>query len=423
MARSVKLPNFPTHFKRCHASAENLLTRIRKFEPQSLFLSVLNLAVSTNGEGYNFALERAWAALDKGMYQTPAKSSLSEARDKVSYEFFEEIFKVDVARLKKSRKTYRGYFINAVDGSDLDLPASDDVLAAGYRGSLWSKKYETHYPKMHVVHAYDVLSGMVTVFKESSFHSETALAATISAGFDRKSLTIYDRIYCGHPTFKAHIESGSLFLVRAKTAAERLPHCVRDFLASDKVDQAVIWKPTKLRKSEALDVRLIKIRHPKTREISVFVTNAPRKLFSRLELGELYLKRWEIEVSFKDLVSTLKMDQLHSKTINGIKQEIYSLLWISNAVKMQMHSGIEDNSVLDRNYIKSNFKLCVRMVVENIDLLFKRKSGKFFDIIDYWSRKTREKRRRRARSYPRVVRSYGTGFSVDCKVLRSARDA
>ncbi len=78
---------------------------------------------STNKEGYSFALQGAWNAQGKNMYQTPVKSSLSEARDKVSYEFFGEIFNQDIARFKKMRKTYRGYYVNAVDGSDLDLPA------------------------------------------------------------------------------------------------------------------------------------------------------------------------------------------------------------------------------------------------------------------------------------------------------------
>lgn len=356
------------------------------------------------------------------MYQTPVKSSLSEARDKVSYEFFGDIFNQDLARFKKMRKTYRGYYINAVDGSDLDLPASVDVIKAGYRGSPWSKKYETHYPKMHVVHAYDVLNGIVSSFKCSTKYSEKALAMQMVSSFEKKSLTIYDRLFCGHPTFKAHIKAGNLFLVRAVTGGERLPYCVRDFLASNSVDQAANWKPNRLPKSETLAVRLIKVRNPKTGEISVLITNAPKALFTRLELAKLYLKRWEIESSFKDLVSTLKMDQWHSTKINGILQEIYCLLWIANATKMQMHNMHQEDP-LAIDYCRSNFKMCVSLVVENIGLLIKQKLLEFYDLLDYWIRKTREKRRHRSRNYPRVVRSYGTGFSVDCKVLRKSRCA
>ena len=386
-----------------------------------MFLSVLNLVTSTNREGYNFALHDTWSSLGKNRYQTPVKSSLSEAREKVSHTFFSDIFNEDLSRFKQQRKTYRGYCVNAVDGSDLDLPASGDVLDSSYRGSFWSKEYETHYPKMYVVHAYDVLNGVVSIFKHSTKGSERAMTSELAFNFGKKSLTIYDRLYCGYPTFKPHIEAGNLFLVRAPTTGKRLPMCIRDFLASDRVDQVVSWKPQKYREDEALEIRLIKMRHPKTKEIRVFATNAPQKLFSRLELGQLYLKRWEIESSFKDLVTTLKMDQWHSTKINGILQEIFCLLWIANAVKMQMRNIDADEDVLAVDYIKSNFKMCVRLAVENIHLLIRRRPADFFELLNYWIRKTREKRKHRSRSYPRVVRIYGTGFNVANKVLRTSR--
>ena len=403
--------------------ADNFLTRNRKLNPETMFLSVLALVTSTNREGYSFALQKAWDCLDKNVYQTPAKSSFSEAREKLSFEFFKDAFEDDLTRFRKGRKTYRGYDINAVDGSDLDLPASDDVLKGGYHGSMWSKEFETYYPKMHVVHAYDVVNGTVSIFKHSTKNSERALTREIAFDFSKKSLTIYDRLYCGHPTFKSHIEAGNLFLVRALTRGPHLPVCVREFLASSKVDQVATWIPNKLRRSEALEVRLIKITHPKTKEISVFVTNAPQRVFSRLELGKFYLKRWEIESSFKDLVATMKMDQWHSTKINGILQEIYCLLWITNAVKMQMQSVNAADDILAIDYIKSNFKLCMQFVMNNLKLLLRANQKRFFDLLEYWIIKTREKRRHRSRSYPRVVRSYGTGFNVDNKVPRASRCA
>jgi hypothetical protein len=397
------------------------LTRSRKFDPQTLFLAVLNLVTSTNKEGYSIALQGTWSSLDRNLYQTPVKSSLSEIRDKVSYTFFSDIFDADLSRFRKARKTYRGYFINAVDGSDLDLPASDKVLSAGYRGAPWSKEYETHYPKMQVVHAYDVLNGTVSVFKQSFKMSETALTKELAQGFGKKSLTIYDRLYCGYPTFKSHMDAGNLFLIRATTSGSRLTLCIQDFLASTAVDKIVRWKPQKLREDEALNIRLIKIRHPKTKRLEVFATNAPKDMFSRLELGQLYLKRWEVESSLKDLVSTLKMDQWHSTKINGILQEIFCLLWIANAVKMKIFNSVEGD-VLGITYCKSNFKMCIRLVAQNIKLLIKGRQQTFYEIIDYWIRKTRETRKHRSRKYPRVVRIYGTGFNVANKVLRSSRD-
>lgn len=402
--------------------AENYLVRNNKIDPQSMFLTMVNLVTSTNRDGSTSALRKAWSSLNKNMYQTPVKSSFSESRSKLSFTFFKDIFEEDLTRSQKNKKTFRGYRIFAVDGSDLDLPASTDVLKSGFRGSPWSEKFETHYPKMHVLHAYDVINGTVELFKHSTFNSEKALAADIPQVFAKKSISIYDRLYCGLPVFKAHADAGNLFLVRATTEGKRIALCIQEFLASNKVDQEVIWKPKKLAKSKGIPVRLIKTYHPKTKKISVFVTNAPATKFSRLDLGRIYLKRWEIESSFKDLVSTLKLDQWHSTKINGILQEIYCLLWTANAVKLHLHATTICDDIFSEVYSKSNFKKCIQILVENLKLLIFGRRTRFFEIFNYWISRTRERRRHRSRSYPRVVRIYGTGFSAANKVLRSSRD-
>ena len=117
----------------------------------------------------------------------------------------------------------------------------------------------------------------------------------------------------------------------------------------------------------------------------------------------------------------MKMDQWHSTKPNGILQEIYCLLWIANAVKMYLAQQTEGDNVLEIEYKKSNFKMCMHLVVVNLRLLAKKRRTELSDLLDYWIRKTRERRKHRSRSYPRVVRIYGTGFNVDNKVLRATR--
>jgi len=395
---------FSDSFKKVHA-------------PKSVFERYL--ATSTNKEGYSLALQRTWDVQGLNMYQTPVKSSLSEARDKVSYEFFEDIYDQGLKKLQSSRRTFKGFFVYSVDGSDLDLPASKAVISSGYRGVGCSKVSETHYPKMQIVHAYDVLNGLVCGFKFSSKMSERPLADSLAGSFERKSIAIYDRYHCGYRLFDQHIRAGNYFLVRSKTTGS-MSHCVRAFLESNRVDQEVIWKPNKRwhkLKAPDLPLRLIKVRHPKTDEISIFVTNLPKERFSRLDLERLYLKRWEIESSFKDLVDTFKMDQWHSQNVNGILQEIFCLLWAANAIKMKIYSH-SNEEILQEAYRRANFKMCLKLLIRHLELLLKCKERRFADILDLWIRRTAESRRRRSRSYPRVVKRYGTGFNTNSQVPR-----
>lgn len=374
---------------------------------------------SANKEGYDFALEKAWADQSINYYATPVKSSLSEFRSKLSFEFFKEVYERDLERFSDARLTFKGHYIYAVDGSDLDLPASEDVLARGYRGSPWSKEYETHYPKMYVSHAYDVLNSIICDFRQSKNYSEKALALAMLEGFEQNSLTIYDRLYCSYPFFKKHIELGKYFLARAKCDGDRVPYAVRDFLATRKWDADGEWKPKSIKKEDALKVRYIKVKHPKTKATSVYVTNAPRELFSRQDLENIYQKRWEIEASFKDVVDTLKMDQWHSKKVNGILQEIYCLLWLVNAVKMQMGAFSDpEEEIFAKTYQKGNFKLCVTLVIKNLRLLVAGQVRKMMDLLEHWVRRTRANRQHHSRNYPRAVRRYGTGFAAINKTPR-----
>lgn len=417
MARSIRLPKLPGRFNSKHALSRNFLTRSRKFKPQNLFFSLVHLVSSTNKDGYHCALQKSWQQLKLSTYATPVKSSLSEFRNKVSYEFFAEIFQSDLKRLKSDRKTFRDHHIYAVDGSDLDLPASESIVEEGYRGSLWSKEFETHYPKMYVVHAYDVLNQLVVGFNQSTRNAERALSESLIENFERKSITIYDRLYAAQPVFERHLKAGNYFLSRTTSTGGRVATCIQKFLASGLCDSNGVWK-AKHQSGPGIQVRLIKVRHPRTGTQDVFVTNVPKELFSRLELQELYGKRWSIEGSYRDIISTLKLDQWHSRNINGILQEIFTLLWLVNAVKSQLHCWKDpEEKIFASEYRQSNFKLAVRLVVDNFHMLHRRRNN-LIELLEAWFYRTRERRTHYSRSYLRAVRSYGTGFGVISKVPR-----
>ncbi len=56
------------------------------------------------------------------------------------------------------------------------------------------------------------------------------------------------------------------------------------------------------------------------------VTNLSEIEFSGEEMGELYRKRWQIELLWKFLKMHLKLDKLMTKNVNGITIQIYSCL-------------------------------------------------------------------------------------------------
>lgn len=369
-------------------------------------------ATATNKDGAYHALYNAFKACGFKEKYTPAKSSLTEYRAKVSYTFFEDIYRRDLERLNPDRRMFKGHYIYAVDGDQTDLPLSDDILDHGYRGyPVRGFNQETHFPKMYTVLAYDVMNGIVKDFRFSNQQHEVQLARQMPASLEENSITIYDRLHFNYETVLAHTDANNYFIARCKTGPN-VKREVQAFWKSNKRSDYFLWsKLNKALTTPLLPVRLVKVKHPKTRKALVFMTNLDPKDFSNNEIAKLYLKRWEIEGCFRDLTSTMKMDEWRARTVNGILQEAYALLWLANAVKFQcLRVNENPDAFLSTNYSRSNFKLALSLVMENIKLLVCGQWRKLASILNYWIIRTQEKRQKLSRSYPRVHRKRGKPY-------------
>ena len=54
------------------------------------------------------------------------------------------------------------------------------------------------------------------------------------------------------------------------------------------------------------------------------------------DLAELYRLRWDIETDFDHLKTTMRMDVLRSKTVDGIKKELLAYFIVYNLVRLVM---------------------------------------------------------------------------------------
>jgi hypothetical protein len=300
--------------------------RTRTFNPQNLFLTLSELVCSTNNNGYSTAIIKA---LSKEMHleDLPSKSALSQYRQKISSEFFKDFFWDINERSQHLRKTWNDLYVYAVDGIQLTLPRSDDIVQAGYSGRKVSKYRESYMPKMFSTVAYDVLSGTVKDIRANPTLNETADAISMMEYFEDNSLTIYDRLYCCRELILKHHDHHSYFLFRLKINLLK--------------EMKKIIKSKSKRMTVTIDnvtVHVIKIKNPKTNEWFYFASNLPLRLVNEKQILKLYGLRWEVENAFRDFTTTIKLEQWHSKFINGIKQELYVALVLYNFVKLKILS-------------------------------------------------------------------------------------
>jgi hypothetical protein len=74
----------------------------------------------------------------------------------------------------------------------------------------------------------------------------------------------------------------------------------------------------------------------RTRVITLVTTLLDPILYPATELAELYLSRWQIEINFRHLKTTMGMEVLHCKTVEGVLKELYMFALAYNLVRLVM---------------------------------------------------------------------------------------
>ena len=393
----LKLLALPSIFQEQHF-INATLHRSRKFNPQNLFLTLSELVCSTNNNGYTTAIINALSK-DMLLEDLPSKSALSQYRQQISYEFFKDFFWDINERSQRHRKTWNGLYVYAVDGIQLTLPRSKDIIDAGFSGRKVSKYRESYMPKMFATMAYDVLSGTVKDIRENPTLNEIADGISMVEHFEDNSLTLYDRLYCCRELILKHNDHHSYFLFRLR----------KNMLK----EMRKIMKSKRKRLTVEIDnvtVHVIKIKNTKTGEWDYFASNLPLRLVNESQIRRLYRLRWEVENAFRDFTQTIKLEQWHSKFINGIRQELYVALVLYNFVKLKILSKFDTaKECMKDRYRKPNFKLLFGWVASRLYEIMKGVRGvlKGFEELLYRSLETRT---HNSRAYEREIKSPQSPF-------------
>ena len=388
---------FPSHFQQKFLIGKKK-TRSRIFTPHNLTLTLSTLVAGTNNNGYTTAILNSLGEF-MDFKDLPSGSALSQMRGRVSYKFFEEKFHEQNELMKSKFKTWNGLHVYAIDGIQLTLPRTDNIIGAGYSGRKVSKYRESYMPKMFVTATYDVISGTIKDIRENPTLNEIADAHSMVKSFEDNSLTIYDRLYVSRELIYTHSSCHNYFLFRLRTS------CIKELRK--------IYKSRARRitvEVDGIEVQVIKIKNLKTGEWDAFASNLPLRLVKEKTVRKLYNLRWEVENGFRDFNQTIKLEQWHSKSINGIRQELFVALWIYNLTKLKILSKFgSTKECMTDTYRKPNFKVLFGWVTKNLYRIFKGVRGvwKVFVELIYC---TMETRTRHSRSYKREIKSPQSPF-------------
>lgn len=310
----------------------------------------------------NLLLSMQGGSLKKELYEAGMEitaSAFVQQRKKIPWIVFEDAFE-NFNRCCTDTKTYKGYRILAVDGTTVNMarnPKAESFMqnASNPRG----------YNQLHVNPLYDVLNKTYVhcVIQPQPRQDEVGALAFMVwfHDFEGKTLVVADRGYESYNMFAYFLERPNVdFLIRVKQERSamreisKLPMMELDTDVSftitttqtntDKENGYILVQTRKDKhkvysdKTKAgrwdfpspypMKFRVVRIRLD-TGEYETLATSLPRS-FTPAEIKELYHARWGIETAFRELKYGIGLVNLHGKSDDFVRQEVYAAMMMSN---------------------------------------------------------------------------------------------
>lgn len=273
------------------------------------------------------------------------KSSVTKARLKVPWEIFQDILQDSVKMAydlwpeDDEQFLWNGMSVFATDGSNFNLPATDEIRVKFDPDSGLENNGKGHYPQCLVSTVYDVFRRLpiarTVVGNNGSEREEMKkLFPFVPPG----SVWSFDR---GYPSYEVilflNINYSGYWLFRCP-ASKTFP-AVEKFIKNGKKEDIIYITPSNTFKNkisinerktlEPLKVRVIRLESPDG-TISVLLTNLfGKNKYSATDITNLYFKRWRVEEYYRDEKVTMGIEKFHSRSINGVLQELYSAMIMS----------------------------------------------------------------------------------------------
>ena len=275
---------------------------------------------------------------------TIASSALCNARARLGADPLEYLFEVTArewAYKSAAAHPWRGLQLFAVDGTTLRVPDSEENQA--YFGVAASTGGTTSgYPIVQAAALMALRSHLlVAACFASNRVSELTLAGELWDALPEDSLTILDRAFVS-PRSLLPIQNGKPrrhWLVRLRKNAkwkELDSYGEGDLLVEMKTNERTLAQDRSLPRTWT--ARAIRYVPPGGEPGWLLTSLVDVKRYPADEIAALYHERWEIELGYDEIKTEMLQHAapLRSKTVEGIKQEIWGIFLAYNLVRFEM---------------------------------------------------------------------------------------
>lgn len=270
-----------------------------------------------------------------------ARSGVTEARKRLGADPVEWLFRKTGNQWGAERydgDAWHDLQVFAVDGALLRTPDTPELRAHFGSGNTPSDR-QTPFPMMRLVALMNVRSHVILDAQLSPYRrSEMRLADEFLQQIPDHSVTLFDKGFWGAELLSSLSRAGTHrhWLIPAKkgmVCEEVTRYSEHDRLLRMKVS------PQARKRNPALPT------HWEAREVSyeihgklkTVMTSLPANTYNTKAVAKLYQERWEIELGFRDIKSSMQQNAvtLRSKKVDLVYQEVWGLLLAYNVIRRE----------------------------------------------------------------------------------------
>jgi len=357
--------------------------RRRVIDTLMLMLLIFRLVTSKNTQSYGTTIDDLWDHCESLNLNLPQKNSIAPssfcaARQKLD----EAVFKCANQKIlaayaaDASRYLWLGHRLFAVDGSKINLPR--ELLACGYS----TPAKNAHYPQGLLSCLYQLKSQLPFDFDLSSHANERLSAIGHLEVLQAGDIVVYDRGYFSCLLLHRHVHAGIHPIFRLQ---ENSSSAIKAFFASPETDTEITLLPSPETQAEIrsqypdLEILPLKFRLLKySIGDSVFclgTTLFDKQSYPLQEFIDVYHGRWGIEELYKVSKRIFVIEDFHSKTLRGVKQEIFAHFVLvtlnrlfANRTDIELNAGSASTTSTSQSpgpalpIRQTNFKNCIHVL-------------------------------------------------------------
>ena len=279
-----------------------------------------------------------------------------KSRAKIKDEAFKELMKM-MNKAYPCNKTYKGYRLLAVDGSELPISVDENDTDTHVVDSSRKGHNSYHLNALYDVLCHRYIDCIIQPIKEK--HENCAMWTMAERYDGGKAVFMADRFYGTFNNLEHLRHTGHRYLVRIKDLdSKNWPfRNIRTLPSEGEFDEDVSLILTKktgkkyrsnpdkykiLVNNSPLDYidkenpfyeasyRVVRFYIGGKQDYETIITNLDREQFPAQEIKKLYNLRWDIEVSYRHLKYSVDLNALHSKRRDFIRQEVWARMIMFN---------------------------------------------------------------------------------------------